>query len=202
MTSSLPATAPVGGRWRFFSALGALVLSFLQAPGLVVADTKYDLTQNPLGFLSRASHLWTSDATLGQVQNQAYGYFFPHGSFFAAGDLLGLPGWVTQRLWWAALLFAGFWGIVRLCEALGVGSRGSRVVAAVAYVLAPRVITTLGSISSESLPMMLAPWVLIPLVRVFSGRAVSIPRAAACSAVAVALMGAVNAVATAAATLI
>ncbi|WP_197074833.1 alpha-(1-_3)-arabinofuranosyltransferase [Rhodococcus sp. MEB064] len=202
MTSSAPATAPVGPRWRFFSALGALVLAFVQAPGLTVADTKYDLTQNPLGFLSRASHLWTSDATFGQVQNQAYGYFFPHGSFFALGDILGLPGWVTQRLWWAVLLFAGFWGIIRLCEALGVGSRGSRVVAALAFALAPRVITTLGSISSESLPMMLAPWVLIPLVRVFSGKPVSIPRAAASSAVAVALMGAVNAVATAAATLV
>ncbi|MBY6539439.1 DUF3367 domain-containing protein [Rhodococcus sp. BP-349] len=202
MTSDAPVTAPVGARWRFFSAVGALVLAFLQAPGLTVADTKYDLTQNPLGFLSRASHLWTSDATFGQVQNQAYGYFFPHGSFFALGDVLGLPGWVTQRLWWAVLIFLGFWGVLRLCEALGVGSRGSRVVGALAFVLAPRVITTLGSISSESLPMMLAPWVLIPLVRVFSGRAVSIPRAAACSALAVAAMGAVNAVATAAATLV
>lgn len=69
---------------------------------------------------------------------------------------------MTQRLWWAVLIFLGFWGVLRLCEALGVGSRGSRVVGALAFVLAPRVITTLGSISSESLPMMLAPWVLIP----------------------------------------
>lgn len=166
----------------------------------MVADTKYDLTENPLGFLSRASHLWTTAAPLGQVQNQAYGYFFPHGAFFAVGDLISLPPWITQRLWWALLLFLGFWGIVRLCEALDVGSRGSRVVAGLAFVLAPRVLTTLGSISSESLPMMLAPWVLLPLVRVFSGRSVSVPAAAARSAVAVAAMGAVNAVATAAAT--
>ncbi|MBY6349462.1 DUF3367 domain-containing protein [Rhodococcus corynebacterioides] len=198
----MTALAPVGARWRFWSALGALILSFLQAPGLIVADTKYDLTQNPLGFLSRASHLWTSDAPLGQVQNQAYGYFFPHGAFFALGDVLSVPGWITQRLWWALLLFAGFWGIVRLAEALEIGSRGSRVVAGLTFVLAPRVLTTLGSISSESLPVMLAPWVLIPLVRVFSGRAIDVRRAAASSAVAVALMGAVNAVATAAATLV
>ncbi len=98
---------------------------------------------------------------MGQVQNQAYGYFFPHGTFFSAGHLLGLPAWVTQRIWWALLLLAGFWGVIRLCQTLGIGSRGSRVIAAVAFALSPRVLTTLGSISSETLPMMLAPWVLL-----------------------------------------
>ncbi len=141
--------------------VAAFLLTFLQAPGLTVADTKYDLAQNPLGFLDRAAHLWSSQAPMGQVQNQAYGYFFPHGAFFSAGDLLGLPAWVTQRIWWALLLLAGFWGIVRLCETLGIGTRGSRIVAAVAFTLSPRVLTTLGSISSETLPMVLAPWVLI-----------------------------------------
>ncbi|MFC3963547.1 alpha-(1-_3)-arabinofuranosyltransferase domain-containing protein [Nocardia jiangsuensis] len=178
------------------------MLSFLQTPGRTVADTKYDLAQNPLGFLERAAHLWSSQAPMGQVQNQAYGYFFPHGSFFSAGHLLGLPAWVTQRIWWALLLLAGFWGVVRLCQTLGIGSRGSRVVAAVAFALSPRVLTTLGSISSETLPMMLAPWVLlapaalgVAVARRRSGGATS----PAGSALALALMGSVNAVATVAA---
>ncbi|NNH74405.1 DUF3367 domain-containing protein [Nocardia uniformis] len=143
------------------TVVAAFLLTFLQAPGRTVADTKYDLAQNPLGFLARASHLWNSQAPMGQVQNQAYGYFFPHGSFFSLGHVLGLPAWVTQRIWWALLLLAGFWGIIRLCEILGIGSRGSRVIAATAFALSPRVLTTLGSISSETLPMMLAPWVLL-----------------------------------------
>lgn len=181
----------------------AFVLAFAQVPGLIVADTKYDLTQNPIGFLTRAAHQWSSVAPLGQVQNQAYGYFFPHGSFFAAGQLLHIPPWITQRVWWALLLIAGFWGLVRLAEALGVGSRSSRVIAATVFVLSPRVLTTLGSISSEAHPMMLAPWVLVPVVRYLNGpQAASHRKLAAQSAVAVSLMGAINAVATAAACLI
>lgn len=82
--------------------------------------------------------------------------------------MANVPPWVTQRIWWALLLIAGFWGIIRVAEALGIGSRSSRVIAAVAFVLSPpRVLTTLGSISSETLPMMLAPWVLLPVVLAF-----------------------------------
>lgn len=156
-----PNSEPLGRRWLLGTFLAAFLLTFLQAPGRTVADTKYDLAQNPLGFLARASHLWSSQAPMGQVQNQAYGYFFPHGTFFSLGHLLGLPAWATQRIWWALLLLAGFWGIIRLCETLGIGSRGSRIIAATAFALSPRVLTTLGSISSETLPMMLAPWVLL-----------------------------------------
>ncbi|WP_428847208.1 alpha-(1-_3)-arabinofuranosyltransferase [Nocardia arthritidis] len=155
------ATAPLGRRWFAGTVAAAFLLTFLQAPGRTVADTKYDLAQNPLGFLDRAAHLWSSQAPMGQVQNQAYGYFFPHGAFFSAGHLIGIPAWVTQRIWWALLLLAGFWGIIRLCELLGIGTRGSRVIAAITFALSPRVLTTLGSISSETLPMMLAPWVLL-----------------------------------------
>lgn len=194
-------SAPLGRGWFVGTVVAAFLLTFLQAPGLTVADTKYDLAQNPLGFLERAAHLWSSQAPMGQVQNQAYGYFFPHGAFFSAGHVLGLPAWVTQRIWWALLLLAGFWGIVRLCEALGIGSRGSRIVAAAAFALSPRVLTTLGSISSETLPMVLAPWVLLAPAAL--GTAYRNRRGGAASpagsALALALMGAVNAVATVAA---
>lgn len=201
--TELPSAEPLSRRWLYAVTAVAVVLSFAQVPGLVVADTKYDLTQNPIGFLTRAAHQWSSVAPLGQVQNQAYGYFFPHGTFFAAGQLLHIPPWITQRVWWVLLLVAGFWGLVRLAEALGIGSRSSRLIAATVFVLSPRVLTTLGSISSEAHPMMVAPWVLLPLVRYLNTPDPgSARRLAAQSAMAVALMGAINAVATAAACLV
>ncbi|MCZ4534687.1 DUF3367 domain-containing protein [Gordonia terrae] len=180
----------------------SLLICLLQSPGRIAADTKLDLTANPLGFLARAAHLWTPNAPMGQVQNQAYGYFFPHGAFFALGDVLAVPPWIVQRLWWAVLLTVGFVGIVRLAEMLRLGSPASRIIAATVFVLSPRVLTTLGSISSETLPMMLAPWVLIPVVRALDTRAENAAplwREAARASAAVALMGAVNAVATLAA---
>ena len=180
-------------------AAAALILTFAQSPGQISPDTKLDLTANPLRFLSRAFNLWNSELPFGQAQNQAYGYLFPHGTFFLAGDVLGLPDWVTQRLWWALLLVVGFWGFLRVAEALndgrGIGTTTSRVIAAVAFALSPRVLTTIGAISSETLPMMLAPWVLLPVILALRGGG-SVRVLAARSAVAIALMGAVNAVAT------
>ncbi|HET7664731.1 MAG TPA: alpha-(1-_3)-arabinofuranosyltransferase [Mycobacterium sp.] len=192
-------TAPLSRRWLWLAATAALILTFAQSPGKISPDTKLDLTANPVRFLARAFNLWNSELPFGQAQNQAYGYLFPHGAFFLLGDVLGLPGWVTQRLWWALLLTVGFWGLLRVAEALndgrGIGSPTSRVLAAAAFALSPRVLTTLGAISSETLPMMLAPWVLLPVIIALRGQA-SLRVMAARSAVAIALMGAVNAVAT------
>ena len=178
------------------------MLCFVQAPGLIAPDTKLDLTANPLRFLARAANLWNSELPFGQAQNQAYGYLFPHGAFFLLGHSMGLPGWVTQRFWWALLLTAGFWGLLRVAETLGIGTRPSRLIGAAAFALSPRVLTTLESISSETWPMMLAPWVLLPVIlalKADSHRSLRV--LAARAGFALALMGAVNAVASLAACL-
>jgi len=186
-------------RWLWLVSAVALACSFLQAPGRISPDTKLDLTADPLRFLARAVNLWSSELPFGQVQNQAYGYLFPHGAFFLIGDLAGLPGWVVQRLWWALLLTVGFWGLLRVAETLRIGTPTARLIGAAAFALSPRVLTTLGSISSETLPMMLAPWVLLPVIRALSGTETpgrGVRLLAGQAGVAVALMGAVNAVAT------
>lgn len=188
---------PLSRRWLLLVGAVACALTFAQSPGRISPDTKLDLTANPLRFLARATNLWNSELPFGQAQNQAYGYLFPHGAFFAIGHLLSVPGWVTQRLWWALLLTVGFWGLVRVAEVLGIGSPASRAIGAAAFALSPRVLTTLGSISSETLPMMLAPWVLLPTILALRGTANRSVRALAARAgLAVALMGAVNAIAT------
>src|ERR1700737_279545 len=187
---------PLSRRRLLLVGAVSLGVAFAPPPGQISPDTKLDLTANPLRFLARATNLWNSELPFGQPQNQAYGYLFPHGTFFLASHLLGLPGWVTQRLWWALLLAVGFWGLLRVAEALGIGSPTSRMIAATAFALSPRVLTTLGSISSETLPIMLAPWVLLPTILALRGEANrSVRQLAGQAGVAVALMGAVNAIA-------
>lgn len=197
---ALPKSAPrLRGLADFVLAFPAFLLVVgLQSPGTIVSDTKYDLHVDPIGFLARSLHVWTDESFSGQVQNQSYGYFFPQGAFFAVGQLAHVPPWVTERLWWALALTIGFTGVYRLARALGIGRTPWQILGALAYVGAPKVLTSLGTISSEIWPMMLAPWVVLAIHKGLTSRWTP-RRAGAGAALAVALMGAVNAVATVAA---
>ena len=181
-------------RWRLTAACAVLIgVAVTQSPGLLVADTKLDLAVAPLDFLARAAELWDGEGAFGQLQNQAYGYLWPMGPFFAVGHLLDLPGWVVQRLWMALVLCVAFLGTARLARTLGVRSDLACMLGGAAYALSPRMLTVIGPSSIEVWPMALAPWVLLPLV-VGADRG-SPRRAAALSALAIGMVGGVNAAA-------
>jgi arabinofuranan 3-O-arabinosyltransferase len=181
-------------RDRLRTAISALVLftlAFSIAPGRLLPDTKLDMPLNPGAFLARALHMWDPSAYFGQVQNMAYGYFFPMGPFFLLGHSLSIPPWVTQRLWIALILCTAFLGIVKLAQALGIGNGTSRILAGFAYALAPKAQGLIAVNSSEFLPAALLPWIMLPLVRSRG----SPRRAAALSALAVVCAGGINATA-------
>lgn len=174
--------------------LGWLLLAvvvFTQPFGLTAADTKHDLAVDPAGFLAGALHAWTDTFTLGQLQNQAYGYLFPQGLFFLLTE--PLPDWIAQRFWWLLVTGLGYSGFLLLLTRLNVGTAPFRWLAALLYALSPRVLTTLTAISSETWPVMLAPWVMVPLLGRLHLRSVAL------AVLPVAAMGAVNATATLAA---
>jgi arabinofuranan 3-O-arabinosyltransferase len=170
--------------------LALTVLSFLQRPGRTTFDTKLDLVVDPMAFLGRALHLWNPQATGGELQNQAYGYLFPMGPFFALGQILGVPPWITQRLWCALILCLAFGGMLLLARALRIGTEPARFAGALGYALAPRMLTEIGPVSAEMLPAALLPWIMLPLVR--AGRIGSPRRAAGLSALAVLCIGGIN----------
>ena len=169
-----------------FAAAGALALAFIQQPGNTVDDTKLPLVMSPLSFMANSLHLWNPALYSGSVQTATYGYLLPMGPFFGLGEALHVPVWITERVWLALLLTVSFWGVVRLAEALGITGRGAKVAGAVAYTIAPIVVTNAAT-SAALLAVVLLPWVLVPLVRGAAGG--SPRRAAAASGIAIALDG-------------
>ena len=165
------------------------VIMALQPSGEVAADTKLDLVADPAGFLAGATSAYSADFTLGQLQNQAYGYLFPQGAFFLLAD--PLPDWIAQRIWWTIVVGVGYSGFLHLLRRIKVGSPSFQIIAAALFAFSPRTLTTLTAISSETWPVMLAPWVLAAVLHPRLG-----PRALAAAVIPVALMGAVNAAAT------
>ncbi len=103
-----------GHRWS--SSPLTLALNLVQQPGLITFDTKLDLQFDPGGFLTRSLSLWNGDSAVGGLQNQASGYLFPMGPAFWLGDALGVPMWVWERLWSAAVMLLAYAGARRLAS--------------------------------------------------------------------------------------
>lgn len=149
----------------------------------------------PARYLQRALWAWNDHTGIGELQNQAYGYLWPMGSFFLAGDAVGLPGWVTQRLWWTLLLVVAFVGAERLARRVVGLPTVPALVTALVFALSPRVLTVLAEISVEVWPYALAPWLVLAADRMVAPAAGSTGRrsGAAATGLLTACLGGVNA---------
>ncbi len=97
----------------------SLLLAFGQRHGRTYTDTRVELTVDPGLFLDRVTSVWSPTLDLGHVQSgQFVGYLFPMGPYFAGTDALGVPAWIAERIWLAALLWLAGWGTVLLVDAL------------------------------------------------------------------------------------
>ena len=151
-TASGPAR-PWSSRWPYVAlGLVAYVPLLWNAVGKVSADTKTYLTLDPGRLLGRAASMWDPTIGLGTVTHQTIGYLFPLGPYYWVMDRLGVPDWLTQRLWLGSILFAAGAGVLFLCRTLGWRGRGA-VVASFAYLLSPYVLHYAARLS-----VILLPW--------------------------------------------
>jgi arabinofuranan 3-O-arabinosyltransferase len=188
-----PRAAPIR-RWGIAVWLVAFLILVLNDRGHIFFDTKLGVDLDPIGFYARLWHLWNPTEWFGTLQDQYIGYAFPMAPFYAAGQLLKVPVWLTERLWLSFLVAVGFAGLVKLAQAARIGTDRSRVVAGLAFALWPTFTMVIGSTSAGILPGVLAPWAVLPLISAANGD--SLARAAARSGVAVLFMGGVNATST------
>ncbi len=185
---------------RWWLLLGWLLSFLLLAShdiGQMTFDTKLGVDIDPVGFYQRLTTLWNPLEWFGGLQDQYIGYAFPMGTFYLLGHVLTVPVWLVERLWMSVLVAAGFWGVVRLAERIGVGGPRGRLLAGAVFALWPTYTIVIGSTSAAVLPGMLLPWAVLPLVR--GAREGSTRAAAARSGLVVLAMGGVNAVVTIAA---
>ena len=181
-------------RWVLVAvSVGLMAACFSQNPGRLAQETSLTLALQPVELMGRALHLWQPGFQFGQLVNQTWGYLFPIGPFFAITSWLHVPAWWAQRLWVGFVFIAAFWGMVRLSEAMSIGTRWSRVVGGVVYCLAPWFVVQGGN-PAAIMPGALLPWIMLPLV--CSSVEGSPRRAAARSGVAIAFIGGVNVAAT------
>ncbi len=157
-----------GRRWLLLVWALAFLALLLTHPGRMTFDTKLGVDIDPVGFYQRLWHLWNPLEWQGSLQDQYIGYAFPMGLYYLVAHALHIPVWVAERLWMAILIAVGFWGLVRLAEALGLGSRPTRLLAGAAFAVWPTYTILVGSTSAALLPGVFATWATLPLVRYWS----------------------------------
>ena len=182
-------------RWSGLVWLGAFLVLLANDPGRMFFDTKLSVDLNPYGYYASLWHLMDPLNTFGALNNQAVGYAVPMGPFYLAGQLAHLPVWLTERLWLSLIIAVGFGGLVKLADALGIGSPASRFLAGLVFALWPTFTIVIGSTSSAALPGMLAPWAVLPLTTAVRGRGGVVWPAARSGAVVLCMSG-VNATVT------
>ncbi|HEV3289821.1 MAG TPA: alpha-(1-_3)-arabinofuranosyltransferase family protein, partial [Streptosporangiaceae bacterium] len=182
-------------RWSGLVWLGAFLVLLANDPGRMFFETKLSVDLDPSGFYAGLWHLMDPLFGFGTLNNQAIGYAVPMAPFYLAGHLAHVPVWLIERLWLSLIIAVGFGGLVKLAEALGIGSPASRLLAGLVFALWPTFTIVIGSTSASALPGMLAPWAVLPLVTAVRGKGGVLGPAARSGAVVLG-MGGVNATVT------
>lgn len=183
---------------RYATALAVAVLAVLayvpalaSSPRRMPADTKLYLYLDPGRLISDAP--WTFDGRqfAGWVPHQVIAYLWPQGPWYWLGETVGLPDWVTHRLWIGTLFLAAGTGVLWMGRRLGL-SLAAALAAAFVYQLAPYILPYVSRTSAMLLPWAGLGWIVG--LTVLATTRTRWRHAAVCALV-VATVGAVNATA-------
>jgi len=137
----------------------AYVPALMSSPGRMPADTKLYLYLNPARLLSDS--IWSFDARqfAGWVPHQIIAYLWPTGPWYTALQAIGVPDWVSHRLWIGTLMLAAGTGVAWAARRLGLGAPAAFTAGAV-YQLSPYLVPYISRTSSMLLPWAALGWVV------------------------------------------
>lgn len=156
--------------WLPFVALAVLVVPplLLTRRGEVLADGRTPFLIDPSAALDGALRIWDPHRGLGSVAEGDPGHLWPLGTYHWILDTVGVPDWIAQRLWMAALLLAAGGGVLFLARSWR-WRPSSGAAAAFVYALSPLVTT--GVLDAHGLlPFSGLPWLLALTVRALHTR--------------------------------
>ena len=158
-------------RVRRISLLAALAYIPLlaSAPGRVPGDTKLYLYLDPGRLISDSIWSWDARQLGGWVPHQNVGYLWPSGPFYAGFDWLGVPDWITHRLWTGSLLLLAGLGVLWLARVVRL-SPTAGLCAAILYQLSPYVLPYISRTSALLLPWALLGWLIGVTIRIAERR--------------------------------
>ena len=181
-------------KWIAISTVPFLIGAFFQRFGEIVYLTRLDRVLDPFTMAARGFELWNPYGDMGALQFQQNGYWFPFDLWFGLTKALHIPPWISERLFIYVFLAIALWGFVRLADAFNIGRPSTRLAAGFAYAVSPVILSRIGWQSPFAMGVVFLPWALLPLVR--ASKSGSTRKAAAQSAIAIALIGGANAAVT------
>jgi len=181
-------------KWIAIATVPLLIGAFVQRFGEIVYLTRLDRILDPFTMAARGFDLWNPYWDMGAPQIQQNGYWLPFDLWFGLTKALHVPSWISERLFTYIFLAIALWGFVRLADAFKIGRPSTRIAAGFAYAISPVILSRVGWQSPFAMGAVFLPWALLPLVR--ASKEGSTRKAAAKSAVAIALMGGANAAVT------
>ena len=173
--------------WIALATLPLAIGVMLQRFGQIIYLPRLDRVLNPFTMASRAFDFWNPYWDMGAIQFQQNGYWLPFDLWFGISKALHIPPWISERLY----VYVFLWGFVRLADAFGIGKPWTRLAAGFAYAISPVILSRIAWQSPFAMGAVFLPWALLPLVR--ATRDGSPRKAAALSALAIALIGGANA---------
>jgi hypothetical protein len=150
--------------WEYLGIVAIALLSQISVGPTINIDSISQLQVNPLAALHQSGYVWNSQINLGYDYTLGITYLTPNILFYSIGSYLRLPIWLIERAWYFGILATSGVGALKLYELMfsRLRIRSGRLLAGLAYMLAPYTL-----IFFETASSLLLTYAVLPILLYF-----------------------------------